>query len=93
MVGGQAGANAFVGNYYPSNVRATGIGWALGIGRLGTIFGSVVIGKLLEAGATAHSLFEICAVPGLFSAAAIWFVARKTRSAASAAALATAAKA
>jgi len=93
VVGGQAGANAFVGNFYPSHVRATGIGWALGIGRLGTIFGSFVIGKLLEVGATPHSLFEICAVPGLFSAAAIWFVARKTRSAASAAALAAGAEA
>jgi AAHS family 4-hydroxybenzoate transporter-like MFS transporter len=90
VVGGQAGANAFVGNYYPSNVRATGIGWALGIGRLGTIFGSVVIGKLLEAGATAHSLFEICAIPGLFAAIAIWFVARKSRSAGSVGVLASA---
>ncbi|MGZ3401475.1 MAG: MFS transporter [Caulobacteraceae bacterium] len=84
VVGGQAGANAFVGNYYPSHVRATGIGWALGIGRLGTILGSMVIGLLLEAGAEAHTLFELCAIPGLFAAVAIWFVARK-RSAAPAA--------
>jgi AAHS family 4-hydroxybenzoate transporter-like MFS transporter len=40
VVGGQAAANAFVGNYYPSYIRATGIGWALGIGRLGTILGA-----------------------------------------------------
>jgi AAHS family 4-hydroxybenzoate transporter-like MFS transporter len=93
VVGGQAGANAFVGNFYPSHVRATGIGWALGVGRLGTIFGSVVIGVLLEAGATPHSLFEICAVPGLFSAATIWFVARKHRPAAAAAGMAAHAKA
>ena len=77
VVGGQAGANAFVGNFYPSHVRATGIGWALGIGRLGTILGSYVIGLLLAAGAEAHTLFEICAVPGLFAAVAIWLVARK----------------
>ena len=90
VVGGQAGANAFVGNFYPSHVRATGIGWALGIGRLGTILGSYVIGKLLEAGATPHTLFEICAVPGLFSATVIWIVASRNRSAAGPAALATA---
>lgn len=77
VIGGQAAANAFVGNYYPSHVRASGIGWALGIGRLGTILGSYVIGLLIEAGANAHTLFELCAIPGLFSAAAIWFVARK----------------
>ena len=77
VVGGQAGANAFVGNFYPSHVRATGIGWALGIGRLGTILGSYVVGLLITAGAEAHTLFEICAVPGLFAAFAIWLLARK----------------
>ena len=76
VVGGQSAANAFVGNYYPSHVRATGIGWALGIGRLGTILGSSVIGLMIGAGAEAHTLFEICAVPGVFAAAAIWLVAR-----------------
>jgi len=77
VIGGQAAANAFVGNYYPSHVRASGIGWALGVGRLGGILGPYVIGMLIEAGVTPHTLFEICAIPGLFSAAAIWFVARK----------------
>jgi benzoate transport len=81
VIGGQGAANAFVGNFYPSHVRATGIGWALGIGRLGTILGSYVIGMLIAAGAEPHTLFELCAIPGLFSAAAIWFVARKGSSA------------
>jgi AAHS family 4-hydroxybenzoate transporter-like MFS transporter len=76
VVGGQSAANAFVGNYYPSHIRATGIGWALGIGRLGTILGSYVIGSLIAAGVGAHALFEICAIPGLFAALAIWLVAR-----------------
>jgi AAHS family 4-hydroxybenzoate transporter-like MFS transporter len=76
VVGGQAAINAFVGNYYPSHIRATGIGWALGIGRLGTILGSYVIGSLIGAGVQAHALFEICAIPGLFAALAIWLVAR-----------------
>ncbi len=82
VVGGQAAANAFVGNYYPSYIRASGIGWALGVGRLGTILGSFVIGKLIEAGAEARTLFEICAVPGLFAAVAIWLVARNGTAAA-----------
>ena len=81
VIGGQGAANAFVGNFYPSHVRATGIGWALGIGRLGTILGSYVIGMLIATGVEPRTLFEICAVPGLFSAAAIWFVARKGSSA------------
>jgi AAHS family 4-hydroxybenzoate transporter-like MFS transporter len=76
VVGGQGAANAFVGNYYPSSLRATGIGWALGIGRLGTILGAQVIGTLKDAGLDAKSLFELCAIPGLFAALAIWRVAR-----------------
>src|SRR6185312_14660585 len=77
VIGGQAAANAFVGNYYPSHVRASGIGWALGVGRLGGILGPYLIGMLIEGGAEPRTLFELCAIPGLFSAAAIWFVARK----------------
>jgi AAHS family 4-hydroxybenzoate transporter-like MFS transporter len=79
VVGGQSAANAFVGNFYPSHVRATGIGWALGVGRLGTILGSSVVGLMIGAGAEAHTLFEICAVPGLFAAVAIWLVAGHRR--------------
>ena len=76
VIGGQAVANAFVGNFYGSHIRATGIGWALGMGRLGAIVGPVIIGALHGAGARPQTLFELCAIPGLFAAAATWFVAR-----------------
>ena len=76
VIGGQAVANAFVGNFYGSHIRATGIGWALGMGRLGAIVGPFVIGTLHGAGARPQTLFELCAIPGLFAAAATWFVAR-----------------
>jgi AAHS family 4-hydroxybenzoate transporter-like MFS transporter len=79
VIGAQAVANAFVGNFYGSHIRATGIGWALGMGRLGAIVGPFVIGTLHGAGATAQTLFELCAIPGLFAAAATWFVARSRR--------------
>jgi benzoate transport len=76
VIGGQGVANAFVGNFYGSHIRATGIGWALGMGRLGAIVGPFVIGTLHAAGARPQTLFELCAIPGLFAAAATWFVAR-----------------
>ena len=38
-----------------------------------------MIGPMIGAGAEAHTLFEICAVPGLFAAAAIWVVAGHKR--------------
>jgi AAHS family 4-hydroxybenzoate transporter-like MFS transporter len=79
VIGAQAVANAFVGNFYGSHIRATGIGWALGMGRLGAIVGPFVIGTLHGAGATPQTLFQLCAIPGLFAAAATWFVARNRR--------------
>ena len=39
IVGGQIAANALAAAFYPTSVRATGVGWALGIGRVGSIVG------------------------------------------------------
>ena len=39
VVGGQIAANALAAGFYPTSVRATGVGWALGIGRVGSIIG------------------------------------------------------
>src|SRR3981189_43303 len=39
IVGGQIAANALAPGFYPTSVRATGVGWALGIGRGGSIIG------------------------------------------------------
>src|SRR6185312_6093780 len=44
VVGGQIAANALAAGYYPTWVRATGVGWALGIGRVGSIIGPLVGG-------------------------------------------------
>ncbi|ATY14783.1 MFS transporter [Amycolatopsis sp. AA4] len=44
--GGQILVNAFVGRSYPAETRARALGWTLGIGRLGTIAGPVVIGEV-----------------------------------------------
>ena len=48
--GAQAGLNALSGAAYPSLIRSTGSGWALGVGRLGNIFGPMLGGILLGAG-------------------------------------------
>jgi AAHS family 4-hydroxybenzoate transporter-like MFS transporter len=48
IVGGQIAANALAANFYPTSIRATGVGWALGIGRVGSIVGPLVAGATLE---------------------------------------------
>lgn len=45
--GAQISMNALAAGMYPTPVRATGVGWALGIGRLGSILGPVIGGALV----------------------------------------------
>jgi len=48
IIGSQTGANATAGVLYPARMRTSGIGWALGIGRLGGIAAPVLGGYLLS---------------------------------------------
>ncbi|EMD28790.1 MFS transporter [Amycolatopsis azurea] len=41
---------AYIGKTYPDAMRATGIGWAAGVGRVGAICGPILGGALLSAG-------------------------------------------
>jgi hypothetical protein len=42
VVGAQMGMNALAAGMYPTAIRSTGIGWALGVGRIGSIIGPLV---------------------------------------------------
>jgi AAHS family 4-hydroxybenzoate transporter-like MFS transporter len=61
VVGGQIAANALTAGYYPTSVRATGVGWALGIGRIGSIIGPLVAGVLIDAKWSTGALFMAAA--------------------------------
>ena len=74
VVGGQIAGNAFVGNYYPASARATGIGWALGVGRLGSIVGPIAGGILIGLHVTTPALFSFFAVPALLGSICVWLV-------------------
>jgi hypothetical protein len=47
IVGGQAGTHAVASRVYPAFMRSTGMGWALGIGRVGSVIGPLIGGVLL----------------------------------------------
>src|SRR6201985_1067868 len=70
VVGGQIAANALTAGYYPTSVRATGVGWALGIGRIGSIVGPLVGGVLLSLKWTAGEVFIAAALAALCAALA-----------------------
>jgi AAHS family 4-hydroxybenzoate transporter-like MFS transporter len=65
VTGGQAGVNALTGTYYPTDLRSTGLGAGLGIGRIGSIVGPELAGDLLGRHWSTQQLFVAAAVPAL----------------------------
>jgi AAHS family 4-hydroxybenzoate transporter-like MFS transporter len=57
IISSQTGANAACGALYPARMRTSGIGWALGIGRLGGIAAAPLGGFLLARGLPAPRIF------------------------------------
>jgi AAHS family 4-hydroxybenzoate transporter-like MFS transporter len=71
IVGGQPALNALAGTYYPTSLRSTGIGWSLGVGRIGSVIGPVIGGHLIGLQWTNAGLFMAAAVPVAISAMAV----------------------
>jgi AAHS family 4-hydroxybenzoate transporter-like MFS transporter len=76
IVGGQIAANALAAGFYPTSVRSTGIGWALGIGRVGSIVGPLVGGALLTLKWSTAEVFMTAAIAALCAALAAFFLSR-----------------
>lgn len=70
--------NSYVGSYYPAEVRATGIGLNLSIGRIGGVLGPAYLGMLVGAGIGLDAKFYALAVPALLGGLAIVLVPRRT---------------
>jgi AAHS family 4-hydroxybenzoate transporter-like MFS transporter len=68
IIGAQAGLNALAARFYPTSMRSTGVGWALGVGRLGSIAGPLLGGMMLGIGWHSRGLLLSAA----FFAACAW---------------------
>jgi AAHS family 4-hydroxybenzoate transporter-like MFS transporter len=68
IIGGQLTLNAFASNFYPAHVRATGTGWALGVGRFGSILGPLFGSLLLAMHIPVQQIFFFCAIPAVIAA-------------------------
>jgi AAHS family 4-hydroxybenzoate transporter-like MFS transporter len=71
QAGGQAGINAICAQTYPTSIRASGVGWAFGMGRLGGIALPALGGLMLASEATRSQIFLAIAVAPLLVAAAL----------------------
>jgi benzoate transport len=63
LFGSMVGLYAITPILYPAAIRTTGMGWAIGIGRIGAILAPITAGLLVDGGwATAH-LYYVFATP------------------------------
>lgn len=66
-VGGMIGLYSVAAGQYPTSLRTTGLGWGIGIGRIGAILGPNVAGVLMDLGWEQADYFLILTVPLLFA--------------------------
>jgi AAHS family 4-hydroxybenzoate transporter-like MFS transporter len=68
--GAQGGLSAVAATFYPISIRSTGIGWCLGIGRIGSIVGPIVGGVMLKLNWSPREILLAGSIPALCAAAA-----------------------
>lgn len=61
VVGSQFFLNVIAAAFYPTSIRSTGLGWALGAGRIGAIVAPLLGGVLMKLGWNATSIFWLLA--------------------------------
>jgi len=66
--GAFTGLYAVAARLYDTEIRTTGVGWAIGAGRLGAIFGPIIAGLLLGAGVSIDWTFILFSLPLIFAA-------------------------
>lgn len=76
VIGGQTNLHATAGRFYPTFIRANGVGWANGVGRVGSILGPVIGGVLIGLDLPSSQLFLFAAVPPLCAAIFCFALAR-----------------
>jgi len=65
LIGTQSALNASSALIYPPSLRATGVGWGFGVGRIGSIISPSIAGVLVALSFQPTQLFLIAAVPTL----------------------------
>jgi len=71
MNGAQSSMPALAAGFYPTQGRATGVAWMLGLGRFGGILGAFSGAFLMQAELAFQTIFTLLAIPALLSALAL----------------------
>ena len=83
--GGQPSLNTISGIFYPTAIRATGIGWALGVGRIGAVVGPLVGGFLIRTHWPVPAVILANVIPAAIAALCIALLRRERAALAAAA--------
>lgn len=67
----QSSMPALAAAFYPTQGRATGVSWMLGIGRFGGIAGSFLVAEMTARQLSFSQIFAVMAVPGAIAAVAL----------------------
>jgi len=81
VAGAQPAINAFAAALYPPALRGAGVGWTLGVGRLGAITGPLIAAGLIGLHWSDRALFIAAAIPAACSAALTFALPRRPGSA------------
>jgi AAHS family benzoate transporter-like MFS transporter len=76
-IGTQIIMNSYISMYYPVEMRSSGLGWALGIGRLGAMAGPIIGGILMGVSLPYYQNFIVFAIPGVIALIMIMMVQEK----------------
>ncbi|MBU3671999.1 MAG: MFS transporter [Sinobacteraceae bacterium] len=76
VVGASFCLGAFASSCYADTVRARGVGWGLGIGRVGSISSPLLGGAALAAGYTVDSIISTLAIPAAVCCFVMLLIAR-----------------
>jgi MFS transporter, AAHS family, 4-hydroxybenzoate transporter len=79
LAGSSNGLLPLAASFYPTQVRSTGIGWAMGTGRFGQLIGPLLVGLMLSSRQTSSIIFTAAAIPCIISAAFVWIVSTTAR--------------
>jgi putative MFS transporter len=71
-------SSVYVGELYPTHLRATAVGWFFGIGRIGSFLAPAVVGFMLAAG-LGHYVLHTFALTYLIASLAILAVGIETK--------------
>ena len=77
LQGGFVGLYAVAARLYPTEFKTTGVGWAIGMGRVGGILAPLIGGLFISMGLSLSANFFIFSIPALFASVLTFYMSSK----------------